>query len=108
MSILPPQDILTLRNEDLVSNIEGKMDGLKPTTSSSGSSSSGVGADLSRKSGEEPLSGVKGQGTVEEPFDQGNAAGEFFFFSRSFFVMGGWLVLGKGGGEGFYGACGSC
>ena len=71
MSILPPQDLLTLRHTDLVSNIETKMDSMKSAT--------GLSTDPSQKSGEEPLSGEKGQGTVDEPYDQGNAEGEFVF-----------------------------
>ncbi|KAL9076946.1 MAG: hypothetical protein Q9161_000579 [Pseudevernia consocians] len=67
MSILPPQDLLTLRHTDLVSNIETKMDSMKSAT--------GLSTDPSQKSGEEPLSGEKGQGTVDEPYDQGNAEG---------------------------------
>lgn len=71
MSILPPQDLLTLRHSDIVSNIEDKMDSMKSAT--------GLGSntdDASLKSGEEPVSGQKGQGTAEEPYDQGNAEGE--------------------------------
>ena len=69
MSILPPQNLLTLRHSDVVTNIEDKMDSLKSAT--------GLSTDPAQKSGEEPLSGQKGQGTVEEPYDQGNAEGEF-------------------------------
>ena len=68
MSILPPQDLLSLRHTDLVSNIENKMDSMKSAT--------GLSTDPSQKSGEEPLSGQKGEGTVGEPYDQGNAEGE--------------------------------
>lgn len=45
------------------------MDSLKSAT--------GLSTDPSWKSGEEPVSGEKGQGTVDEPYDQGNAEGEF-------------------------------
>ncbi|KAL9133419.1 MAG: hypothetical protein Q9175_005396, partial [Cornicularia normoerica] len=67
MSILPPQDLLALRHSDIVADIEDKMDSMKSAT--------GLSTDPSRKSGEEPLSGQKGQGTVNEPYDQGNAEG---------------------------------
>ncbi|CAF9907846.1 hypothetical protein IMSHALPRED_006513 [Imshaugia aleurites] len=63
MSILPPQSLLALRHSDPVANIEDKMDSLKSATG------------LSQKSGEEPLSGQKGQGTAGDPYDQGNAEG---------------------------------
>ncbi|KAL6721768.1 hypothetical protein ACLMJK_000873 [Lecanora helva] len=46
------------------------MDALKTATNTS------VGKTTpSQQSGEEPISGEKGAGTVNEPFDQGNAAG---------------------------------
>lgn len=70
MSILPPQGLLSLRHADIVNNIEDKMDNIKSATGLSTD-------DPSQKSGEEPLAGQKGRGTVEEPYDQGNAEGEF-------------------------------
>lgn len=69
MSILPPQDLLTLRDSDIVTNIGDQMDSMKSATGLSSNT------DASRKSGEEPVSGLKGEGTVEEPYDQGNAEG---------------------------------
>ncbi len=86
MSILPPSDLLTLRHDaNLVTNIEDKMDdmkaaaGLSTSTTTTGTSSS------DSQSGQEPLSGEQGKGTVGEPFDAGNQAGELsglgFFIS---------------------------
>lgn len=49
------------------------MDSMKSATGLSSNT------DASRKSGEEPVSGLKGEGTVEEPYDQGNAEGELVF-----------------------------
>ena len=68
MPILPPRDLLTLRHTSLTTTIQDKMDALKSATN--------TGTDPSRLSGEEPLSGEQGKGTVNEPFDQGNAEGE--------------------------------
>lgn len=34
------------------------------------------------QSGQEPPSGIQGSGTVNEPYDQGNAPGIATFFSR--------------------------
>ncbi|CAD6591234.1 MAG: hypothetical protein ASARMPRED_005273 [Alectoria sarmentosa] len=71
MSILPPQDLITLRHTDVVSKLEDRMDSLKAATGLSG----GAQQQQQQQSGEEPLAGQKGPGTVEEPFDQGNAEG---------------------------------
>lgn len=51
------------------------MDASKTATGLNANSSTSTDTDLSRQSGEEPLSGEKGRGTVEEPFDAGNAEG---------------------------------
>ena len=73
MPILPPRDLLTLRHTSLTTTIQDKMDALKSATNTRSSTTS---TDPSRLSGEEPLSGEQGKGTVNEPFDQGNAEGE--------------------------------
>ena len=73
MPILPPRDLLTLRHTSLTTNLQDKMDALKSATNTGSSTTS---TDPSRLSGEEPLSGEQGKGTVNEPFDQGNAEGE--------------------------------
>lgn len=63
------------------------------TASTDSSTSTNTNTDLAAQSGEEPLSGEQGLGTAEEPFDAGNAEGEFcflhyfyvpFFFSVTF------------------------
>lgn len=72
MSILPPADLLTLRD-----NITA-MDALKSATGNPSQKLS---------SGQEPVSGEQGKGSVGEPFDQGNAEGEGGFFSLSFFFI---------------------
>lgn len=77
MSILPPQDLLTLRHSDPVTNIESQMDSLKAAAGLGAADSSSASSAQKAASGEEPLSGEKGRGTVEEPYDQGNAEGEF-------------------------------
>ena len=59
------------------------MDSLKAATGLSG----GAQQQQQQQSGEEPLAGQKGPGTVEEPFDQGNAEGEYFFFFFFFFSV---------------------
>lgn len=81
MSILPPQDLITLRQTDVVTNLEDRMDSLKAATGLGGG-----GAHQKEAGGEEPVAGQKGPGTVEEPYDQGNAEGEFFFFSFFFLI----------------------
>ncbi|CAF9939334.1 MAG: hypothetical protein ALECFALPRED_008072 [Alectoria fallacina] len=70
MSILPPQDLITLRQTDVVTNLEDRMDSLKAATGLGGG-----GAHQKEAGGEEPVAGQKGPGTVEEPYDQGNAEG---------------------------------
>lgn len=82
MPILPPRDLLTLRHTSLTTNLQDKMDALKSATNTGSSTTTST--DPSRLSGEEPLSGEQGKGTVNEPFDQGNAEGELC----SFFLMG--------------------
>ena len=67
MSILPPTDLLTLRDHPVTPITE--MDALKTATTSQKLSS-----------GQEPVSGEQGKGSVEEPFDQGNAEGECAVF----------------------------
>ncbi len=59
-------------------------------------SATGLSTDPSQKSGEEPLSGQKGEGTVEEPYDQGNAEGELSPHCLTDRLGGGlslWIVL---------------
>lgn len=93
MSILPPSDLLTLRD-----NITA-MDALKSATGNPSQKLS---------SGQEPVSGEQGKGSVGEPFDQGNAEGErrfflslFFFFPFLVFLwLKGWLEEKNGGGRG--------
>ena len=77
MTILPPRAIHSLRSSDLTTNIQDQMDTLKQATGLNANSSTDT--DLARQSGEEPLSGEKGRGTAEEPFDAGNAEGELIF-----------------------------
>ena len=48
--------------------------------------------DLARQSGEEPLSGQQGRGTVDEPFDAGNAEGELAFTFRLRLPFAVWCV----------------
>ena len=88
MTILPPADIHSLRSSDITTgtNIQDQMDALKKSTGLNANSSADT--DLTRQSGEEPLSGEKGRGTAEEPFDAGNAEGElvFGFFALTLFL----------------------
>ena len=91
MTILPPSDLHNLRSSDLTTNIQDQMDASKAATGLNANSSASTDTDLSRQSGEEPLSGEKGRGTAEEPFDAGNAEGELgftFFFHFFIFVLG--------------------
>lgn len=74
MSILPPQNLLTLRHADIYTNLEDKMDSIKSAT---GLSTGTDDSSQSSKSGQEPVSGEKGKGTLEEPYDLGNQEGEF-------------------------------
>ena len=67
------------------------MDSLKAAT---GGLSGGAQQQQQQQSGEEPLAGQKGPGTVEEPFDQGNAEGEFFFFFFFFFFFCSFFIIG--------------
>ena len=80
MPILPPQNLLTLRHVSLTTNLQDKMDALKSATNT-GTASTKTPDQTARLAGEEPLSGEQGKGNASEPFDQGNAEGEFFFSS---------------------------
>ena len=58
-------------------------------------SATGLNTDAQKLSGEEPLSGKKGQGTVEEPYDLGNKEGELgCLHCVCVFLDGRWLVGG--------------
>lgn len=109
MSILPPRDLLSLRRADVVTNLEDKMDGFKSATGLSNSSTDDSSQNDSfqkskSQSGEEPLSGVKGQGTVEEPYDAGNQEGELRVrFDGLFFCLSHDEVMMVGDGVGWEG-----
>ena len=46
-----------------------------------------IGLGNGEQQGREPVNGTTGAGTAGEPFDQGNAAGEYF-------ILNGWELVG--------------